>query len=170
VLQERSSAYGASHPFDLVCAFEVLEHAEDDLEAVSEWSRFLHPGGWLLVSVPAFASRWGPFDVIVGHHRRYEPEGIMRLFLAAGLHRPRVELYGFPLGYVLEAARDGLAKVTKQADREAATARSGRLFQPPESLAWVMKAGTEPFRRLQRTSFGKRHGTGLIALGQRPPS
>ena len=46
--------------FGLVCAFEVLEHIENDVAAVKEWASLLRPGGWLLLSVPAHQRRYGP--------------------------------------------------------------------------------------------------------------
>ena len=36
--------------FDLVCAFEVIEHIEDDAVALKEWVGRLAPGGMLLIS------------------------------------------------------------------------------------------------------------------------
>ncbi|MFL6205786.1 MAG: methyltransferase domain-containing protein, partial [Acidimicrobiales bacterium] len=43
--------------FDLVCAFEVIEHLEDDRGMVGEWARFVKPGGRMLISVPAHQDR-----------------------------------------------------------------------------------------------------------------
>ena len=46
--------------FDLVCAFEVLEHLEDDAAAVKQWAARLRARGWLLLSIPALQRRFGP--------------------------------------------------------------------------------------------------------------
>jgi SAM-dependent methyltransferase len=59
--------------FDLVAAFDVIEHAEDDDAAFAELSRVAMPGAMLLVSVPLHPARWTSFDKLVGHGRRYEP-------------------------------------------------------------------------------------------------
>jgi SAM-dependent methyltransferase len=64
------------HPdaaFDLVCAFDIIEHVVDDEAALAELSRVAAPRATLLLSVPLHASRWTPFDEAVGHVRRYEP-------------------------------------------------------------------------------------------------
>src|SRR5580658_844251 len=53
-----SSAALTGRQFDLVCAFEVLEHIEDDAQALAEWAGLLRPGGWLLLSVPAHQRRF----------------------------------------------------------------------------------------------------------------
>jgi SAM-dependent methyltransferase len=164
-----SSSYKPSSTFDLICAFEVLEHIEDDAGALREWSQRLRPGGWLLISVPAFQRRWSAADVIVGHYRRYEPEALADLLQASGFEEPRLQTYGFPLGYLLEAGRNVLSRSRKSGNSLAeSTARSGRFLQPPDSLGWLTRAGTAPFRVLQRRLAGTKLGTGLVALARLP--
>ncbi|HSH87469.1 MAG TPA: methyltransferase domain-containing protein [Methylophilus sp.] len=63
--------------FGLVCAFDIVEHVDDDDGALSELSRVAAPGATLLLSVPLHPSQWTPFDDFVGHCRRYEPEGLV---------------------------------------------------------------------------------------------
>src|ERR1051326_6090556 len=57
VRQAHTRDLGAEERFDAVCAFEVLEHIEDDAAALAEWAGRLRPGGWLLLSVPAHQRR-----------------------------------------------------------------------------------------------------------------
>src|SRR3954447_5433519 len=57
---------------DLVVAYDVLEHLDDDAGAVREIGRVLRPGGTLLVAVPAGMNNWSAHDEAVGHVRRYE--------------------------------------------------------------------------------------------------
>jgi len=59
--------------FDLVCAFDIVEHVEDDDACFSELARSAKPGSIMLLSVPLHPLRWSRFDDIVGHCRRYEP-------------------------------------------------------------------------------------------------
>lgn len=66
--------------FDLVTAFDVVEHVEDDLLAVSELHRVCKPGGHVLITVPAFMSLWGHHDVINHHFKRYLKKEIRELF------------------------------------------------------------------------------------------
>jgi SAM-dependent methyltransferase len=74
VLGEVTSLPFADGAFDLVCALDIIEHVDDDDGALSELSRVAKPGGTLLISTPLHPSRWTPFDDLVGHKRRYEPQ------------------------------------------------------------------------------------------------
>ena len=67
----------AGAQFDLVCAFDIVEHVEDEDGALSELSRVCANGGIFLVAVPLHPSRWTLFDDMVGHCRRYEPQRLL---------------------------------------------------------------------------------------------
>lgn len=56
---------------DLLCAFDVLEHLDDDMCALSQFHRVLQPGGLLLVTVPAYRFLWSEHDEALMHRRRY---------------------------------------------------------------------------------------------------
>ncbi len=161
----------ASRLFTLVCAFEVLEHIEDDAAALSQWADKVAPGGWLLISVPADQKRFSSADVRVGHHRRYDEADLVDLMSQVGMRDVLVERYGFPLGYVLEAARNFAARRGDSPDEvDDRTASSGRYLQPSEWMATGTMLATAPFRLLQRPFRRSRLGTGLIVSGARPPS
>ena len=66
--------------FDLVCAFDVIEHVENDSLAVSEVKRVAKREGILIITVPAFMSLWSHHDVINHHYRRYKINQIEKLF------------------------------------------------------------------------------------------
>ena len=63
--------------FDLVCAFDVIEHADDDRRGFGEMSRVLRDDGVLMCSVPLHADLWTAFDDWVGHVRRYDPSDLL---------------------------------------------------------------------------------------------
>jgi SAM-dependent methyltransferase len=67
--------------FDVVGAFDVLEHCEPESVAIKELARVIAPGGRLLLSVPAYQWAWSDHDVRAGHHRRYTKA---RLLAAVG--------------------------------------------------------------------------------------
>jgi SAM-dependent methyltransferase len=84
----------ADGTFDLVCAFDIVEHVEDEDGALSELSRVAAPGAALLLSVPLHRSRWSAFDDFVGHRRRYEPERLVEKLAEHGFSVERSAPYG----------------------------------------------------------------------------
>jgi SAM-dependent methyltransferase len=156
--------------FDLVCAFEVLEHIEDDSSALTQWADRLNPGGWLLLSVPAHQRRYAAADRLVGHFRRYDPDKLVGLVEAVGFQDVEVREYGAPLGYALEFGRNTLAsrrlKQMSGVSMEQRTSASGRLFQPSNAaVCALVRFGTAPFRYMQRALP---HGPGLVMRAKLP--
>ena len=76
-----------------LCAFDVLEHLDDDAEALRNWTEILAPGGWLVMTVPAYAELWSRHDEINGHRRRYRAHELSRLLMAAGLTVERLTYF-----------------------------------------------------------------------------
>ncbi|HJR19478.1 MAG TPA: class I SAM-dependent methyltransferase [Actinomycetota bacterium] len=162
------SAIPEGSRFDVVCAFEVLEHIEDDAGALRRWGEFIERGGLLVLSVPAFQRRFGPADRAAGHFRRYEPNSIAALLRSTGFTDVVVRTYGVPLGYVLEWARNVIASRREHsASLAESTARSGRHLQPPASAGFITASITAPFRLMQRPFLGSGRGTGLVVAARR---
>ena len=80
--------------FDLVCAFDIVEHVRDDGRALAEIARVTRPGAPVVLSVPLYMHAWTFFDDLVGHRRRYEPETLAALLAAHGLVLERSAAYG----------------------------------------------------------------------------
>jgi SAM-dependent methyltransferase len=160
--------FPAERLFDVVCAFEVLEHLRDEDAALESWQRHLRPGGWLLLSVPAGPDRFGPADVKAGHYRRYDREHLVACLAEAGLSEVEVLAYGFPLGYALESVRNVYASRRQQTGTlDERTAASGRWLQAPEWAAVVTAVLAAPFRYAQRP-FGRTSlGTGFVARARK---
>jgi SAM-dependent methyltransferase len=154
--------------FDLVCALEVLEHCENDAETLRDWALRLRPRGWLLLSVPAFADRFGPSDRKAGHHRRYDRDQLVAALEDAGLEPQSVQLYGFPLGNLLQVAWNTAARLRPASGSPAErTAASGRYFQPRERVGWLTRGVSAPGRVAQRSVIGRGRGDGFVALARR---
>ena len=157
--------------FDLVCAFEVLEHIEDDVAALSEWGHRVRPGGYAMISSPAFSDRFGPFDRFAGHYRRYEREQFVELLRASGFVDASVFTYGFLLGQTLEKVRDALVdRRASTGSMEERTAASGRWGHPSGGIGWLTMAAAAPFRLLQRPFERSGIGTGFVAVARRAPT
>lgn len=57
--------------FDLITCLDVIEHTPDDRVTLRELRRVSKPGGWLLVTVPAYPALWSLHDEANHHFRRY---------------------------------------------------------------------------------------------------
>ena len=70
--------------FDLVGAFDVLEHIDQDRVVLREIHRSLRPGGGLLLTVPQHAWLWSPQDDAAHHVRRYDASDLHAKLREAG--------------------------------------------------------------------------------------
>src|SRR5262249_49510336 len=70
---------------DLVTAFDVLEHIEEDYLATAEIARVLRPGGTVLIAVPADMALWSAHDEAVGHVRRYSRASLTAAITKGGV-------------------------------------------------------------------------------------
>jgi SAM-dependent methyltransferase len=74
-----------SGSMQLVTAFDILEHIDEDHLAAEEIFRVLSPGGTALIAVPCDMSLWSAHDEAVGHVRRYERQELVQVIEKAGL-------------------------------------------------------------------------------------
>jgi SAM-dependent methyltransferase len=70
--------------FDVVGAFDVLEHIDRDDEALRAMFTALRPGGGLVVTVPQHRWLWSEADEFAGHARRYTRRELTQRMLDAG--------------------------------------------------------------------------------------
>ncbi len=71
--------------FDVVAAFDVLEHLDDDTGALREMAQAIRAGGSLLLTVPQHPWLWGEVDSWSRHRRRYTRRGLVATLNRAGL-------------------------------------------------------------------------------------
>ncbi len=170
VLHGDLRALDPSFRADILCAFEVIEHIEDDRGALSEWAGKLAPGGMLILTTPAFPDRYGAWDARVGHWRRYDTKGLGTILREVGLTDIEVRHYGGPVSFLLDSGRQHVAKLYARrnlGDQQQATLKSGQLLQPRRPLASrALRLASYPAVLLER-AFPNR-GTALVAVGRRP--
>jgi SAM-dependent methyltransferase len=87
----------ASNAFDLVLATDVVEHVDDDAQAMTEIARILKPGGVALITVPTFRCLWGLQDEIARHKRRYRKSELLGLVTRSGMHIERQYYFNYLL-------------------------------------------------------------------------
>lgn len=73
--------------FDVVGAFDVIEHIAEDDQVLREMFAACRPGGGILVTVPQHEWLWSHRDAFAGHRRRYRRSELLRKIAAAGFER-----------------------------------------------------------------------------------
>lgn len=79
-----------SETFDVVGAFDVLEHIDDDEAALAGLRRAVRPGGGIVLTVPQHPRLWSPADDFGAHQRRYRRDELVDKVHAAGFRPVRV--------------------------------------------------------------------------------
>jgi SAM-dependent methyltransferase len=86
--------------YDLIGAFDVIEHIDDDQAALASIAARLKPGGKLVVTVPAHQWMWSAHDVVNHHKRRYSKRALRALVQGSSLKLERSGYFNsllFPL-------------------------------------------------------------------------
>jgi SAM-dependent methyltransferase len=94
--------------FDVVCAFDVIEHLDDDVAGLESMRRALRPGGTIVIAVPAFPILWGQQDELSHHRRRYRRKTLVAGLTRAGFAVERTTYFNtwlFPAAAVVRIAR-----------------------------------------------------------------
>lgn len=123
----------ADDSFDLAVTLDVIEHLDDDLAALGELRRVVVPGGWLLVTVPAYQWLWSGHDVINHHHRRYTRRSLRVVAEKAGWRQVRTTYFNsllLPVAILLRVL-DRLSTKTTESSLD--------LWVPPEPLNWLLE-------------------------------
>lgn len=145
--------------FDLLTAFDVIEHIEDDRQALSEFRRLLKPEGWMLIYTPALPWLYNDHDRKVHHKRRYVRDELKEKIEAADfeiVHLSYVNLLILPA--VLAARVMLYLKPREHAEMEI----------PPEPFNAIFSA----LCRLESflvNSSGLPYGMTLVALARKKP-
>ena len=84
--------------YDVLLAMDVLEHIENDTDALAAWLPHVKSGGYVLITVPAFQWLWSYHDDRLGHVRRHTRSSLERLATGCGLEPIRTR-YAF--GYMM---------------------------------------------------------------------
>ncbi|MCB9676205.1 MAG: class I SAM-dependent methyltransferase [Alphaproteobacteria bacterium] len=143
--------------YDLVTAFDVLEHLDDDAATIREVARLLRPGGAFLATVPAHPRLASRHDELHHHRRRYTRAALLASFAGSGLE---VTLYPW-LSLLLPAL------VASRAWLRLCPPRSQRLRVPPGPANRALLAVTSLETRWLRRGIAPPFGGSWIALAMR---
>lgn len=148
--------------FDGVFLLDVLEHLDDDANALRRLREVLAPGGVVIVTVPAFMFLWSPHDEVNQHRRRYTRAGLVRVLAGAGLEIERATYFNATLFPV--------AAVVRVAGRVLGARGSGGLRVPPAPVNAALRrvfVSERGWLTAGPHGRGFPFGVSLLAVGRR---
>ncbi len=102
--------------FNLIGAFDVIEHIEDDQGAVAGIRTLLKPDGVFLATVPANPWMWSSHDTHHHHFRRYTKTSFKKLIEQAGFEIERMTYFNtflYPVAAAVRLTRNAFANSDK---------------------------------------------------------
>ena len=117
--------------YDLIGAFDVIEHIDDDVAAVAAIATKLKPGGKFMMTVPAHPWMWTAHDVANHHKRRYSKRALKALIDGSPLKLDRIGYFNSLLFPVAVAER-AVSKLRGKDD--------GNVSLPPAPLNSALEA------------------------------
>jgi len=147
----------ADAEFELVTAFDVLEHVANEAAAASEIARVLAPRGTAIVTVPAYHWLWGPHDDLNSHKRRYTRPRLRATLAAAGLDVTYATYFNtilFPMAALVRIAEKITGKYAHE-DR-----------MPSAPVNWALYHAFRLERRLVTSGARLPYGTSVLAVAQ----
>lgn len=122
-----------NNTFDLVCAFDVIEHIEDHDKAIKEINRVLQDDGYVFLTVPAFNILWSEHDEINHHFRRYRLKELHELLQGNGFKIEYSSYFNFILFLPILIVR----LISKLIPRKKNTKSTGSDFEKFSTNKWL---------------------------------
>ncbi|WP_428962921.1 class I SAM-dependent methyltransferase [Micromonospora fluostatini] len=85
--------------YSAAVSYNVLEHIDDHVGALSSMRELVRPGGAVIIIVPAFMFAMSPADIATGHVRRYTKKTLAAAMTEAGLRVEKIH-YANALGLI----------------------------------------------------------------------
>lgn len=144
----------------LVTAFDVVEHLEDDDQALRGIYERLPEGGVFVCTVPAFPFLWSGHDEVHHHFRRYTRPGLRRRLEAAGFVVERLTFFNtilFPAAAAVRLLHRFVPGTPGRSDAAVASGPANRLLRAVFSAErFLLRVTDLPF------------GVSLLAVCHRP--
>jgi SAM-dependent methyltransferase len=131
--------------YDMIGAFDVIEHIDDDAASLASIATRLKPGGRFVMTVPAHQWMWSAHDTVNHHKRRYSKRGLEALIDGSPMKLDAIGFFNsllFPVAIAERMASKALGK------------DGGDLELPPAPLNAALK----------RTFAAERHLIGRVPL------
>jgi SAM-dependent methyltransferase len=145
--------------FDVVGAFDVLEHVDDDEQVLAQMVRATRPGGGVVLLVPQHRWLWSEHDEIVEHRRRYARKELLAKAGRAGLEVVEVTSFVTSLLPAMAVSR-AVDRVRKKTDPIANL--------EPGPLNGLFERMLDGERKLIERGVSLPFGGSLMLVGRKP--
>jgi SAM-dependent methyltransferase len=150
--------------FELIGAFDVLEHIEDDRAALAHIHRLLTRDGRVVLTVPACARLWSRFDQDSHHFRRYEPDELRERLVSAGFVVERLSFFFAALYPFVSILRSVADRFPGRNNKASPVARELRIVPVVNA---TLTAILDLEGRITASGFRLPIGTSLLAVARR---
>lgn len=142
--------------YSLIGLFDVVEHMKDDRAGIENIKQALVPGGYLVITVPAFQYLWSVHDITHHHYRRYTKTTLKKLLEEKGFEVTFISYWNTLL--FIPAA--GMRLIGRSGESALALPKflDALLFALVRAEAFFLRFMPLPF------------GTGLVAVARTAPS
>ncbi len=148
--------------YDLVLLLDVLEHLEEDSEALKQISKSVEENKFIFLTVPAFQFLFGPHDKLLYHFRRYNKNQIKFMLELNGFKVEKISYWNFFLFFPSVSIK--LFKKFFYKNHSKAESDLNELFEPLNSvLYYILKF--ENFLISKGINFP--FGTSIVCLARK---
>lgn len=147
--------------FDVIGAFDVLEHIEEDEAVLAEMLHALRPGGGIAITVPQHPWLWSHRDEFACHVRRYRVDELREKVLRTGF---KVEFETSFVNLLLPAM------IASRMSQRKAPANSDSMaeLRLPTLINWAFEGVMNVERQLIRLGVRFPVGGSLLLIAKKP--
>jgi SAM-dependent methyltransferase len=146
--------------FDVVGAFDVLEHVIEDENVLVQMFNAAQPGGGLLITVPQHPFLWSASDQHAKHQRRYNRAELGRKVESAGFQIERITSFNSLLLPLMICSR-----MQRKRDQDV---NPWREFEISSALNRTLESILSVERMMIRKGVSFPAGGSLLLIGRRP--
>ena len=146
--------------FDVVGAFDVLEHVIEDENVLVQMFNAAQPGGGLLITVPQHSFLWSASDQHAKHQRRYNRAELRRKVESAGFQIERITSFNSLLLPLMICSR-----MQRKRDQDA---NPWREFEISSALNRTLESILSFERMMIKKGVSFPVGGSLLLIGRKP--
>ena len=94
-----------SNAFTVITCLDVLEHLDKDADLIHEMFRICKPGGYVVLTIPAFQGFWSVHDKVLHHRRRYTKTSLQTIIKRTEFRVRKISYYNVIMSFPIMVIR-----------------------------------------------------------------